>query len=104
MNLNEQCNTHRSQLLGDSTMSTLQSAFSRLQSVSLTLSSPGVDLEHSAMAACGRVGDTGRSKNRDRLCEFCGKQGHTVDQCWDKHGKPPIGLPKVLCCPISLKQ
>ncbi|RVW87892.1 Retrovirus-related Pol polyprotein from transposon RE1 [Vitis vinifera] len=68
MNLNEQCNTHRSQLLGDSTMSTLQSAFSRLQSVSLTLSSPGVDLEHSAMAACGRVGDTGRSKNRDRLC------------------------------------
>ena len=79
MNLNEQCNTHRSQLLGDSTMSTLQSAFSRLQSVSLTLSSPGVDLEHSAMAACGRVGDTGRSKNRDSLCEFCGKQGHTVD-------------------------
>ncbi|RVW30352.1 Retrovirus-related Pol polyprotein from transposon RE1 [Vitis vinifera] len=57
-----------SQLLGDNTMPTLQSAFSSLQSASLTLSSPGVDLEHSAMAAHGRVRDTGKSKNGDRLC------------------------------------
>ena len=79
MNLNEQYYTLRSQLLGDSTTSTLQSAFSHLQFASLILSSPGVDLEHSAMAARGRVRDTGKSKNCDRLCEFCGKQGHTMD-------------------------
>ena len=71
-------------MLGDNTMPTLQSAFSSLQSASLTLSSPGVDLEHSAMAAHGRVRDTGKSKNGDRLCEFCGKRGHIVDRCWDK--------------------
>ena len=73
MNLNEQCNTHRSQLLGDSTMSTLQSAFSRLQFAFLTLSSLGVDLKYFAMVARGCVRDTRKSKNRDRLCEFCGK-------------------------------
>ncbi|KAJ9687288.1 hypothetical protein PVL29_015965 [Vitis rotundifolia] len=88
MNLNEQYYTLRSQLLGDSTTPMLQSAFSHLQFASLTLSSPGVDLEHSAMAARGRVRDTGKSKNCDSLCEFCGKRGHTMDQCWDKHSKP----------------
>ena len=88
MNLNEQYYTLRSQLLGDSTTPTLQSAFSHLQFASLILSSPGVDLEHSAMAARGRVRDTGKSKNCYRLCEFCGKRGHTMDRCWDKHSKP----------------
>ncbi|RVW60554.1 hypothetical protein CK203_061461 [Vitis vinifera] len=88
MNLNEQYYTLRSQLLGDSTTPTLQSAFSSLQFASLILSSPGVDLEHSAMAAHGCVRDTGKSKNCDRLCEFCGKRGHTMDRCWDKHSKP----------------
>ncbi|RVW94174.1 putative ribonuclease H protein [Vitis vinifera] len=43
----------RSQLLGDGTMPTLQSAFSYLQFASLTLFSPSVDLEHSDMVAHG---------------------------------------------------
>jgi len=57
----------------------LQSNFSSLQSASLVLSSPGVDLEHFAMVARGSGCDNGKGKGHDRLCVFCGKQGHTVD-------------------------
>ena len=57
-------------MLGDGTMPTLQSAFSRLQFASLTLFSPSVDLEHSDMVAHGHVRDTRKGKSCDRLCEF----------------------------------
>ena len=25
------------------------------------------------------------------LCDYCGKQGHTIDICYQKHGHPPSG-------------
>lgn len=69
MNLNEHYNTIRSQLHGESVMPTLQSVFSCLQSASLTLCSPSMDLKHFTMVAR----DSGKGKKSDQLCDFCGK-------------------------------
>jgi hypothetical protein len=32
---------------------------------------------------------SGKSKQGSRVCTFCGKDNHTVDNCFKKHGVPP---------------
>lgn len=39
------------------------------------------------MVAHGSGHDNDKGKMSDQLYDFCGKWGHTVDQCWDKHRK-----------------
>lgn len=47
-----------------------------------------MDHEHSAIVAHDSGCGNGKGKRSDQLCDFYGKERHTVDQCWDKDGKP----------------
>jgi hypothetical protein len=54
----------------------------------------GEDHQFSANATDGRRYNTGSNNNgfgrgkSKRFCTFCGKNGHTVDYCYSKHGFP----------------
>ena len=38
----------------------------------------------------GKGAGRGRARIENRVCTHCGRKNHTVEMCWDLHGKPPI--------------
>ncbi|XP_057440407.1 uncharacterized protein LOC130732361 [Lotus japonicus] len=39
--------------------------------------------------SCGQSSGYGGSKYNSKKCSYCGKMGHTVEECYKKHGFPP---------------
>ncbi|KAK6117979.1 hypothetical protein DH2020_048279 [Rehmannia glutinosa] len=96
----------RNGILGDGSIPTTQEMFKRLlqvSSVSKENTSSSI-IEHSALASQsqsrhdnnrgrgrgGNRGGRGGGRGPFRFCDFCHKPGHTPEECWKLHGKPPV--------------
>lgn len=96
----------RVQILGSSEVPSLNDVYSRLRRVSISAAAPSSSVvDRSALVTStgrgdygrgsrgGRSGRGGRGGGRgrgrgQRKCTHCGYSGHTVETCWDLHGKP----------------
>ncbi|XP_041004548.1 uncharacterized protein LOC121249809 [Juglans microcarpa x Juglans regia] len=98
----------RSQILASPQLPSFPDVFSRLQRA--TLSGQGSQFssdqsnERSALAASyfaargGRDARGNRTRGREsRKCTHCGRTNHSVDYCWDLHGRPSGSANQAIC-------
>ncbi|XP_072082752.1 uncharacterized protein [Arachis hypogaea] len=70
----------------------LNNRFSIVESQILLLEPPLVCPPPGRSRGCNTNGGRGGAK---KLCVYCGRTGHTIDECYGKHGYPP-GHPRYL--------
>nr|KYP54393.1 hypothetical protein KK1_000581 [Cajanus cajan] len=109
--LNDQYNTVRSQILMMEPLPSISKAFSHALQQERQLSNPTIqesrviattnDIANNwkgnfagrggGFAGRGRGKSFGRgnTSNSNKVCTFCGKENHTIDTCYFKHGFPP---------------
>ena len=85
--------TVRDQILGSSFVPSLDDVFARLLRIFSTQTLPSDNTSDSSMLVSQTNSRGGRSGNRGRgqrpHCTYCNKLGHTRDQCYQLHGRPP---------------
>ncbi|RVW57754.1 hypothetical protein CK203_114123 [Vitis vinifera] len=85
--------TVRDQILGSSFVPSLDDVFARLLRIFSTQTLPSDNTSDSSMLVSQTNSRGGRSGNRGRgqrpHCTYCNKLGHTCDQCYQLHGRPP---------------
>ncbi|KAF3778893.1 hypothetical protein EJ110_NYTH42622 [Nymphaea thermarum] len=84
------------QMLTSPSIPPIDEAYSRLSRIPISASTV-LDTTSAMLATRGRGGPffargrggRGRGSTTSRLvCQFCHRIGHTVDKCWQKHGRP----------------
>ncbi|RVW31226.1 Retrovirus-related Pol polyprotein from transposon RE1 [Vitis vinifera] len=85
--------TVRDQILGNSSVPSLDDVFARLLRISSTQTLPFDNTSDSSMLVFQTNSRGGRNGNRGRgqcpHCTYCNKLGHTHDRCYQLHGRPP---------------
>nr|CAN81594.1 hypothetical protein VITISV_042175 [Vitis vinifera] len=85
--------TVRDQILGSSSVPSLDDVFARLLRISSTQTLPSDNTSDSSVLVSQTSSRGGRSGNRGRgqrfHCTYCNKLGHTRDRCYQLHGRPP---------------
>ncbi|RVW95634.1 Retrovirus-related Pol polyprotein from transposon RE2 [Vitis vinifera] len=87
--------TVRDQILGSSSVPSLDNVFARLLRISSTqtLTLPSDNTLDSSVLVSQTNSRGGRSGNRGKgqrpHCTYCNKLGHTRDRCYQLHGQPP---------------
>nr|CAN82683.1 hypothetical protein VITISV_000483 [Vitis vinifera] len=85
--------TVRDQILGSSSIPSLDDVFARLLHISSTQTLPSDNISDSSVLVSQTNSRGGRSGNRGRgqrpHCTYCNKFGHTRDRCYQLHGWPP---------------
>nr|CAN66955.1 hypothetical protein VITISV_020634 [Vitis vinifera] len=85
--------TIRDQILGSSSVPSLDDVFARLLHISSTQILPSDNTSDSSVLVSQTNSRGGRSGNRGRgqrpHCTYCNKLGHTRDRCYQLHGRPP---------------
>ncbi|RVX15733.1 hypothetical protein CK203_005488 [Vitis vinifera] len=83
----------RDQILGSSSVPSLDDVFARLLRISSTQTLPFDSTSDSSVLVSQTSSRGGRSGTRDRgqrpHCTYCNKLGHTRDRCYQLHGRPP---------------
>ncbi|KAJ9683174.1 hypothetical protein PVL29_018954 [Vitis rotundifolia] len=83
----------RDQILGSSSVPSLDDVFARLLRISSTQTLPFDSTSDSSMLVSQTSSRGGRSGTRGRgqrpHCTYCNKLGHTRDRCYQLHGRPP---------------
>ncbi|RVW70033.1 Retrovirus-related Pol polyprotein from transposon RE2 [Vitis vinifera] len=83
----------RDQILGTSSVPSLDDVFARLLRISSTQTLPSDNTSDSFVLVSQTNSRGGRSGNRGRgqrpHCTYCNKLGHTRDRCYQLHGQPP---------------
>ena len=85
--------TVRNQILRSSSVPSLDDVFARLLHISSTQTLPSDSTSDSSVLVSQTNSRGGRSSNRGRgrrpHCTYCNKLGHTRDNCYQLHGRPP---------------
>ena len=85
--------TVHDQILGSSSIPSLDDVFVRLLRISSTQTLSSDNTSHSSVLISQTNSRGGRSGNRGRgqrpHCTYCNKFGHTRDRCYQLHGRPP---------------
>ncbi|RVW78819.1 hypothetical protein CK203_050969 [Vitis vinifera] len=85
--------TVRDQILGSSSVPSLDDVFARLLHISSTQTLPSDNTSDSSVLVSQTNSRGGRSGNRGRgqrpHCTYCNKLGPTRDWCYQLHGRPP---------------
>ncbi|KAJ9692401.1 hypothetical protein PVL29_011453 [Vitis rotundifolia] len=85
--------TVRDQILGSSSVPSLDDVFARLLRISSTQTLPSDHTSDSSVLVSQTNSRGGLSGNRGRgqrpYCTYCNKLGHTCDRCYQLHGQPP---------------
>ncbi|RVW31623.1 Retrovirus-related Pol polyprotein from transposon RE1 [Vitis vinifera] len=85
--------TVRDQILGSSSVPSLDDVFARLLRISSTQTLPSDNTSDSSVLVSQTNSRGGRSGNRGKgqcpHCTYCNKLGHTRDRCYQLHGRPP---------------
>ena len=83
----------RDQILGSSSVPSLDDVFARLLRISSTQTLPSDSISDSSVLVSQTTSRGGRSGTRGRgqrpHCTYCNKLGHTRDRCYQLHGRPP---------------
>ncbi|RVW94848.1 Retrovirus-related Pol polyprotein from transposon TNT 1-94 [Vitis vinifera] len=83
----------RDQILGSSSVPSLDDVFARLLRISSTQTLPSDSASDSSVLVSQTTSRGGRSSTRGRgqrpHCTYCNKLGHTRDRCYQLHGRPP---------------
>lgn len=83
----------RDQILGSSSVPSLDDVFARLLRISSTQTLPFDSTSDSSVLVSQTNSRGGRSGTRGRgqrpHCTYCNKLGHTRDRCYQLHGRPP---------------
>ncbi|RVW45260.1 Retrovirus-related Pol polyprotein from transposon TNT 1-94 [Vitis vinifera] len=83
----------RDQILGSSSVPSLDEVFARLLRLSSTQTLPSDSASDSSVLVSQTTSRGGRSGTRGRgqrpHCTYCNKLGHTRDRCYQLHGRPP---------------
>ncbi|RVX23671.1 Retrovirus-related Pol polyprotein from transposon TNT 1-94 [Vitis vinifera] len=83
----------RDQILGSSSVPSLDDVFARLLRISSTQTLPSDSASDSSVLVSQTTSRGGRSGTRGRgqrpQCTYCNKLGHTRDRCYQLHGRPP---------------
>ncbi|RVW70757.1 Retrovirus-related Pol polyprotein from transposon RE1 [Vitis vinifera] len=83
----------RDQILGSSSVPSLDDVFARLLRISSTQTLPFDSTSDSSVLVSQTSSQGGRSGTRGRgqrpHCTYCNKLGHTRDRCYQLHGRPP---------------
>ncbi|RVW15974.1 Retrovirus-related Pol polyprotein from transposon RE2 [Vitis vinifera] len=83
----------RDQILGSSSVPSLDDVFARLLRISSTQTLPSDSASDSSVLVFQTTSRGGRSGTRGRgqrpHCTYCNKLGHTRDRCYQLHGRPP---------------
>nr|CAN78715.1 hypothetical protein VITISV_030863 [Vitis vinifera] len=83
----------RDQILGSSSVPSLDDVFARLLRISSTQTLPSDSTSDSSVLVSQTTSRGGRSGTRGRgqrpHCTYCNKLGHTHDRCYQLHGRPP---------------
>ncbi|RVX02837.1 Retrovirus-related Pol polyprotein from transposon TNT 1-94 [Vitis vinifera] len=83
----------RDQILGSSSVPSLDDVFARLLRISFTQTLPSDSILDSSVLVSHTTSRGGRSGNQGRgqrpHCTYCNKLGHTRDRCYQLHGWPP---------------
>ncbi|RVW47782.1 Retrovirus-related Pol polyprotein from transposon RE2 [Vitis vinifera] len=83
----------RDQILGSSSVPSLDDVFARLLRLSSTQTLPSASASDSSVLVSHTTSRGGRSGTRGRgqrpHCTYCNKLGHTRDRCYQLHGRPP---------------
>ncbi|RVW76715.1 hypothetical protein CK203_047594 [Vitis vinifera] len=83
----------RDQILGSSSVPSLDDVFARLLRLSSTQTLPSASASDSSVLVSHTTSQGGRSGTRGRgqrpHCTYCNKLGHTRDRCYQLHGRPP---------------
>ncbi|RVW82292.1 hypothetical protein CK203_041676 [Vitis vinifera] len=83
----------RDQILGSSSVPSLDDVFARLLRLSSTQTLPSDSASDSFVLVSQTTSRGGRSGTRGRgqrpHCTYCNKLGHTHDRCYQLHGRPP---------------
>ena len=91
--------TVRDQILGNSSVPSLDDVFARLLRISSTQILPSDSTSDSSVLVSQSDPRGGRRGNRGRgqrpQCTYCNKLGHTRDRCYQLHGRPPHNAPVV---------
>ncbi|RVW54229.1 Retrovirus-related Pol polyprotein from transposon TNT 1-94 [Vitis vinifera] len=81
------------QILGSSSVPSLDDVFARLLRISSTQTLPSDNTSDSSVLVSQTNSRGGHSGNRSRgqrpHCTYCNKLGHTCDRCYQLHGRPP---------------
>ena len=81
------------QILGSSSVPSLDDVFARLLRISSTQTFPSDNTSDSSVLVSQTNSRGGHSGNRGRgqrpHCTYCNKLGHTRDRCYQLHGRPP---------------
>ncbi|RVX06284.1 hypothetical protein CK203_027475 [Vitis vinifera] len=85
--------TIRDQILGSSSVPSLDDVFARLLHISSTQTLSSNNTSDSSVLVSQTSSRGGRSGNRGRgqrpHCTYCNQLGHTHDRCYQLHGRPP---------------
>ncbi|RVW45709.1 hypothetical protein CK203_105139 [Vitis vinifera] len=85
--------TVRDQILGSSSVPSLDDVFAHLLRISSTQTLPSDNTSDSSVLVSQTNSQGGCSGNRGRgqspHCTYCNKLGHTRDRCYQLHGRPP---------------
>ncbi|KAJ9701070.1 hypothetical protein PVL29_006428 [Vitis rotundifolia] len=85
--------TVRDQILGNSSVPSLDDVFARLLRISSTQTLPSDNTSDSSMLVSQTNSRGGHSGNQGRgqrpHCTYCNKLGHTRDRCYQLHKRPP---------------
>ncbi|RVW89047.1 Retrovirus-related Pol polyprotein from transposon TNT 1-94 [Vitis vinifera] len=85
--------TVRNQILGDSSVPSLDDVFACLLRISSTQNLSSDNTSDSSILVSQTNSRGGRSGNQGRgqrlHCTYCNKLGHTRDRCYQSHGRPP---------------
>ncbi|RVX20243.1 Retrovirus-related Pol polyprotein from transposon RE1 [Vitis vinifera] len=83
----------RDQILGSSSVPSLDDVFARLLRILSTQTLPSNSASDSSVLVSQTTSRGGRSGTRGRgqrpHCTYCNKLGHTRDRCYQLHGRPP---------------
>ena len=83
----------RDQILGSSSVPSLDDVFARLLRISSTQTLPSDSTSDFSVLVSQTTSRGGRSGTRGRgqrpHCTYCNKLGHTRDRCYQLHGRPP---------------
>ena len=86
--------TVRDQILGSSSIPSLDDVFARLLRISSTQTLPSDNTSDSSVLVSQTNSRGGRSGNRGTdqgpHCTYCNKLGHTRDRCYQLHGLPAL--------------
>ena len=85
--------TVRDHILSSPSVPSLDDVFARLLRISSTQILPSDSTSYSSVLVSQTNLRGGRSGNRSRgqcpHCTYCNKLGHTLDRCYQLHGRPP---------------